>query len=198
LTIHDIFKSERLIYRPFEMDDLSTLVSLANQPSRRRWFYFQEPHCLEASFWAKEISNHTAAWSQTVNLLTETAGLSLAIVVKRTGRLIGLISLSKFHGPEEELDRVEIGYHVGEADQGNGYASEAAIAAVGWGLTQLRELGAEPVIVGKAEHENLPSRRVLEKAGFQFVRAEQYVSVYEIWEIFCNSGYPIPSLSNKS
>lgn len=183
MTVNDIFTSERLTYRPFDMEDLQTYVSLCNEPSRRRWFYFQEPHCLEASFWAKEIVNNIAVWSQKINLLTETAGCGVAIVLKRTGQLIGSVSLSKFHGPQDELDYVEIGYHVGEAYQGNGYATEAAIAAVEWGLSRLRDLGAEPKIVGKAEHENLPSRRVLEKAGFTFVMAEQYVSVYEIVEM---------------
>jgi len=182
MTVNDIFTSERLTYRPFDMEDLQAYVTLCNEPSRRRWFYFQEPHCLEASFWAKEIANNIAVWSQKINLLTETAGCGVAIVLKKTGQLIGFISLSKFHGPEEELDHVEIGYHVGEAFQGNGYATEAAIAAVEWGLARLRELGAEPKIVGKAEHENWPSRRVLEKAGFTLVMAEQYVSVYEIVE----------------
>ena len=179
MIVNDIFTSERLIYRPFDRGDLQTYVSLCNEPSRRRWFYFQEPHCLEASFWEQEIVNNMAVWSRKINLLTEKAGCGVAIVLKKTGQLIGSISLSKFHGPEDELDYVEIGYHMGEAYQGNGYATEAAIAAVEWGLIQRLELGAEPRIVGKAEHENLPSRRVLEKAGFTFVEAEQYVSVYE-------------------
>ncbi|MEO3946253.1 GNAT family N-acetyltransferase [Gorillibacterium sp. CAU 1737] len=180
MIANDPITSERLLYRPFRMEDLEPYVAFCNEPSRRRWFYFQEPHCLEASFWKKGIENNIAAWSQKINLLTETAGCDLAIVLKETNQLIGSISLSKFHGPEEELDHVEIGYHLGEAYQGKGYATEAAIAFVEWGLAQLRELGTEPKIVGKAEHENGPSRRVLEKAGFHFTHAEQYVSVYEI------------------
>ena len=71
------------------------------------------------------------------------------------------------------------GFEIGKAHQGNGYATEAADAAAVWGLERLRTAGARPVITGKAEHENRASRRVLEKAGFLFVRAETYCSVYQ-------------------
>lgn len=177
---HPYFKSERLLYRPFQMEDLECYVTMCNEKSRRRWFYFQEPDCLTAAFWAKGIEDNTATWSEQVNLLTHKYGCGLAVVLKDTGDLIGTVDLTKFHGPEDELEQLEIGYHIGEAYQGCGYGTEAVQAAVEWGFARLHELGAELRIVGKAEHENWASRRVLEKAGFQFVLAEQYLSVYEI------------------
>jgi len=179
LPINEYFKSERLIYRPFQIEDLQTYVDMCNEDSRRRWFYFQEPDCLLAAFWAKEIDNNVATWSKKVNLLQDRTGCGLAVILKETGALIGFVGLTKFHGPEDELKDVEIGYHIGEAYQGYGYGTEAAKAATEWGFTELRKLGAELKIIGKAEHKNKPSRRFLEKAGFQFVLAEQYVSVYE-------------------
>lgn len=75
---------------------------------------------------------------------------------------------------------VEIGYFICEAHEGRGYATEAAITMTAWGLRHLRQIGAEPKIVGKAEHENWGSRRVLEKAGYAFVKKERYVSAYVI------------------
>jgi RimJ/RimL family protein N-acetyltransferase len=178
MLINKYFKSERLLYRPFQLEDLQTYTKMCNEESRRRWFYFQEPDCLTTQFWVKEIENNIATWSRKVNLLKDDCGL--AVVLKETGNLIGFVGISKFHGPEDELKDIEIGYHIGEAYQGNGYGTEAAKAAVEWGFARLRELEVEPKIVGKAEHENWPSRRVLEKAGFTFVHAEQYLSVYEI------------------
>lgn len=180
LPVSIYFKSKRLLYRPFQMEDLQVYVDMCNEDSRRRWFYFQEPDCLTTTFWAKEIESNIAAWSSKVNLMHSPTGYGLAIVLKETGHLIGFVGLTKFHGPTEELKDVELGYHIGEAYQGNGYGAEAAKAAVEWGFAELRELGVELKIVGKVEHENWPSRRVLEKAGFSFVMAEQYVSVYEI------------------
>lgn len=180
MPINEYFKSERLYYRPFQMEDLQTYVDMCNEESRRRWFYFQEPDCLRTIFWAKGMENNIATWSRRVNLLEDRTGCGLAVVLKETGALIGWVDLTKFHGPEDELKDVEIGYHIGEAYEGYGYGTEAAKAAVEWGFTELRRLGAELKIVGKAEHENWSSRRVLEKSGFRFVHAEQYLSVYEI------------------
>lgn len=174
------FTSGRLLYRPFQMEDLQPYVAMCNEASRRRWFYFQEPDCLTTAFWAEGIDRNRAAWSREIDLLHNPAGYDFAVVLKETGHLIGCVGLSKFHGLDDELENVEIGYHIGEAYQGSGYGSEAARAAVEWGFSELSRLGAELKIVGKAEHENRSSRRVLEKAGFTYVTAEQYVSVYEI------------------
>ena len=160
------------------MDDLQAVHAQFNESSRRHWFYFQEPDCLTLEFAKKEIHKRMEVCSHEVNLLKDDFGLG--IVLKDTGELIGFIGLSKFHGPDEELDNVEIGYQIGEAYQGNGYASEAAKAAVQWALAELKRLGTEVRIVATIEHENWPSRRVAEKAGFTFIRAEKYVSVYEI------------------
>lgn len=173
-------ESERLLYRPFQMEDLQTYVDMCREESRRRWFYFQEPHCLTTAFWAKEFEINLANWSKKVDLLHSGAGYDMAVVLKETEDLIGNVGLTKFHGPADELEDIEIGYHIGEAYQGKGYGTEAAKAAVEWGFTELRKNGAELKIVGRAEHENWQSRRVLEKAGFTFVLAEQYVSVYEV------------------
>lgn len=170
--------SERLIYHPLRMENLETYVSFHNEKSYRQWFYFQDPPTLETA--VKEIEVMIEKSNREVNLLKES--FDSGVFLKETGELVGTISLNKFHGPEEELDYVEIGFGIGETYQDNGYATEAAKAAVKWGLKRLRELGAEPKIEGNVEHENWPSRRVLEKAGFTFVRAEKYLSIYEIIE----------------
>ena len=174
----EFFQSGRLIYRPYCMDDLQTVHNQFNEPSRRRWFYFQEPDCLTLDFAKNEIIKRAGVCSHKINLLNDDFGLG--IVLKATGELIGFLGLSKFHGPEEELENIELGYHIGEAYQGKGYATEAVKTAVQWGLSELKLLDAEPKIVAKIEHDNQPSRRVVEKAGLIFVRAERYVSVYEI------------------
>ncbi|QSF47359.1 GNAT family N-acetyltransferase [Paenibacillus tianjinensis] len=181
MSINECFKSTRLLYRPYQQEDLQTFVEMSHEDSRRRWFYFQEPDCLTPAFWAKIINNNIAAWSKKVNLLEEKAGYDMAIILKSTGALIGSVGLTKYHGPEIELKDIEIGYHFREVYQGCGYGTEAAIAAVGWGFTELHKLGTEPKIVGKAEFENTASRLVLERAGFRYVHSEPYLSVYEIF-----------------
>jgi RimJ/RimL family protein N-acetyltransferase len=174
---NEYFKSERLIYRPFKPEDLSVYTRMCKEKSRRRWFYFQEPQCLTEAFWEKVIQENREVWSRKVNILKDDCGL--AVVEKSSGRLCGFVAISKFHG-KQELKEVELGYHIGEEFQGRGYGTEAAKAAVSWGLKRLKEIGAEPKIVGKAEHKNWPSRRVLKNAGFTYTGSEKYVSVYEI------------------
>ncbi len=176
MTIPPLFPSERLVYRPLSMENLEVYLAMRLEASYRQWFYFQAPPTLESA--AKEIEVMQEKASREVNLLMES--FDTGVYLKQSGSLIGTVSLNKFHGPEDELEFVEIGFGIGEAYQGHGYATEAAKAAVVWGLGRLRELGAEPVIEGNVEHDNWPSRRVLEKAGFRLVRTQKYVTVYEI------------------
>lgn len=168
--------SERLVYCPIKMEDLDTYVKFNNEKSYRQWFYFQEPLNRETARRAIEIMNNQNCY--TVNILQKS--FDMGLYLKGTEEFIGTVSLNKFHGPEEELDYVEVGYGIGEAYQNKGYATEATKAAVTWGLKRLAELGAEPVIHGNVEHENYPSRRVLEKTGFQLIRTEEYLSIYEL------------------
>ncbi|MFM9329154.1 GNAT family N-acetyltransferase [Paenibacillus mesotrionivorans] len=171
-----LFPSERLVYRPLSMEDLEVYMAMRHEATYRQWFYFQAPPTLESA--AKEIRVMQEKASRKINLLKES--FDTGVYLKESGSLIGTVSLNKFHGPEDELEFVEIGFGIGEAYQGNGYATEAAKTAVVWGLDRLRELGAVPVIEGNVEHANWPSRKVLEKAGFRLVRTQKYVTVYEI------------------
>ena len=168
-----IFESERLVYRPYKINDVETLVNFRNEPSRRKWFYFQEPDILTYKTAEKHIADNIALWSRSVDILKEEAGF--AIVLKTTNELIGYVGLGKVR-----CDDVEIGYEIGEKFQGNGYATEAVKAATEWGFNKLNEVGAEMKIVCKVEHENLPSCRVAENAGFSLTQKEKYLSVYQL------------------
>lgn len=173
MEMNEYFKSERLNYRPYRIEDLHTLVKMRNEESRRRWFYFQEPDILTEHFGIKSIEDNILLWSRKIDILKEEAGL--AIVLKETDELIGFIGLGKCR-----CNDVEIGYEIREDYQNNGYATEAVSAAGEWGGSRLRECNAELKIIGKVEHENWASRKVLEKAGFTFSYAEKYLSVYEL------------------
>ena len=170
-------ESERLIYRAYTPDDFSVLHRLFNEEARRKWFYFQEPDCLTEEFARRIICENMAVWSRPVNILKDHCGFG--ITIKETGELIGNVDLVKCRG-DEILDHVNIGYQIGEKYQGKGYATEAVKAAVQWGFDRLEELGAEKKIAADVEHENWASRKVLEKAGFTFVEAQQHVSIYMI------------------
>lgn len=67
-----------------------------------------------------------------------------------------------------ELDEVDLGYRYSQANWGKGYATEAAIATVQYGLDVLKLTR----IVGRAMPENIASRVVLEKCGMQYIGDE--------------------------
>lgn len=83
----------------------------------------------------------------------------LAIVVQRTGRLIGTCDLS-LTGPRE----ADVGYMLARRYWGRGYATEAAAAVVDVAFRVLKVERVRALVdVG-----NERSRRVLEKAGLQW------------------------------
>lgn len=81
------------------------------------------------------------------------------ICLKETGERIGDAC---FKGPAKNYS-VEIGYGIGKEYQGNGYMTEAVKALTDWAFLQ------ENVYFVEAETapDNIPSKRVLEKLGFE-------------------------------
>ena len=78
-------------------------------------------------------------------------------------------------GPVDEAGRVEIGYGLAAPSRGQGYGSEVVAAITGWLLAQpgIRQVRACTLT------DNMPSRRVLEKAGFAYTGIEDGEAVYE-------------------
>jgi RimJ/RimL family protein N-acetyltransferase len=77
---------------------------------------------------------------------------------RQDGRLVGVVG-AEVRGADE----VEIGYWVGSAFQGRGFAVEAVAAIV----TALRRTAPDWRIVAECRPENKASWRVLEKLGFR-------------------------------
>jgi RimJ/RimL family protein N-acetyltransferase len=78
-------------------------------------------------------------------------------------------------GPVDEAGQVEIGYGLAAPSRGQGYGSEVVAAMTGWLLAQpeIRQVRACTLT------NNMPSRRVLEKAGFSYTGIEDGEAVYE-------------------
>ncbi|MGI8564172.1 MAG: GNAT family N-acetyltransferase [Candidatus Dormibacter sp.] len=86
-------------------------------------------------------------------------GFGVYLVVRRSDDLV--IGGIGFHG-RPERGQVEVGYDVTPSARGQGYATEALRALAGWALQQP---GVQAVL-GRTEAGNVPSLRVLAKAGF--------------------------------
>ena len=79
------------------------------------------------------------------------------------------------HGPVDEAGRVEIGYGLAAPSRGQGYGSEAVLAVTDWLLRQpeVRQVQAHTLT------DNMPSRRVLEKAGFRYLGLDEGEALYQ-------------------
>ncbi len=91
--------------------------------------------------------------------LKERRRYALAVCLKQTGKLIGLVTLTL----DEELPVGRIGYVIGMEHWRQGFGSEAVN-----GLVRFAFLGLElHRLFAETDEKNLPSARVLEKCGFR-------------------------------
>ncbi len=89
-----------------------------------------------------------------------------AVELLKNGNFIGFTGLSEPTFLPEIMPAVEIGWRLAHKHWGQGYATEAAQAALQFGL---QDLGL-PTIVSVFQIENVASRRVIEKLGMRFDR----------------------------
>ncbi|WP_245308534.1 GNAT family N-acetyltransferase [Aurantimonas sp. 22II-16-19i] len=84
------------------------------------------------------------------------------ICLKATGDIVGICGV---HPDARRSDRGELGYWIGRPFWGNGYATEAAHAAIDYGFTALGlgEIRVNCRVINEA------SRRVIWKCGFRFI-----------------------------
>lgn len=170
----NILTSERLIYRPYEMKDLETLVKLCNEKTYRRWFYFLPK--LNEKRGKAQIEKNGKLWRGVIDITKDQ--YAFAIEEKCSGNLVGSVEVSKYHG-KKRLKHFEVGYYIGEDYQNKGYATEAVNQVIDWVKPYLEEAQEELRIFGKVEHKNYASCRVLEKAGFKQVRKTLLCQIYE-------------------
>ncbi|HWF15478.1 MAG TPA: GNAT family N-acetyltransferase [Acidimicrobiales bacterium] len=151
-----VLTTERLVLRPFTLDDLSALTAIHTDPSF--WWYplrggMSEEETRE--FLVRVIGRY------------ESDGFGVeALEDRASGKLIGWAGLAVPHFLPEILPAVEVGWRLAEPCRGRGLASEAGAAAVRWGFAE----GGLDRIVSIYEHENTASGRVMERLGFTLER----------------------------
>jgi len=89
------------------------------------------------------------------------------VVERSTDEVIGGIG---FKGPPDDDREVEIGYGIVPSRQGFGYATEAVLCMADFAFRQDRLSS----IVAKTDPDNVASRRVLEKSGFEEIGRDGY------------------------
>lgn len=105
-----------------------------------------------------------------------------AVVLKSTGQVIGDCGLA--HQLLNDVEEVEVGYHINRSYQRQGYATEAARGCLELGFGQL----GLSRLISMIRPENEPSRRVAEKNGMT-VEAEVFWHgyVHLVYSINCSS-----------
>jgi [ribosomal protein S5]-alanine N-acetyltransferase len=146
-TLH----TERLILRPFEMEDAARVQELAGDPKVADTT-LHIPHPYPDGAAEKWIASHR-------QLFRFGEQVTLAITLKDGGDLIGAVGLVV----SAEHRRAEIGYWVGVEHWGRGYCTEAARAMIDHAFDQL-ELNR---VFAHHFTRNPASGRVMVKAGLR-------------------------------
>jgi len=145
-----ISETERLILRPFAMDDLPSVFERTSDPEVMR--FHGGPLTFEATKTAL-----VGICRRADNPLP--FGLR-AIVVKTRDQNVGYCNLGPL--PRLEGKPVEISYDIARKHWGNGYATESASRLIQHGFDDLQL----PEIIAVVNPLNVASTRVAEKLGF--------------------------------
>lgn len=153
-----ILETERLVIREFLLDDTQLIFEYSQEDCTKNELPDEVFEDLEETrktlkFFIDQYTNKNFP-------------LVYAIELKKNCKLIGHASFSTIN---ENGIKVEIGYAIATAYQGNGYASEAIKAFINWGKG---ELNLENVY-GIAKTSNCASWRVLEKSGFKLINENE-------------------------
>lgn len=145
------FESERLLFRPFNMDDAEAVLAFSNNALVSRFTgdagqvtSIKDAEHVISNVWLKDYQTYGYG--------------RLAAIDKANGKVIGFAGL-KFLPEEGEAD---LGYRFLPEYWGKGYGYEAAVACIqhAHGHYELEK------VIAFVMPENLGSRRILEKLGF--------------------------------
>jgi len=147
-------ETERLVLRPFDMTDAQSMYqNWASDPKVMQFLPYSVCESVE------DTQMHISKWLDNFNKLpVGSAWCIFAIVLKSSNELIGTID---FHENNREARVAEIGYQLGNAWWGKGYATEALRAVIDYCFKEvgLRRLWADHNSL------NMASGRVLLKGG---------------------------------
>lgn len=160
-------QTERLILRPFKIEDASRVRELAGDKEvAKTTLGMPHPYPIEAAIsW---IKSHP-------KLIENGDAYPLAMVLQEKEQLIGTMTLSV----DKQHNRGELGYWVGKDYWGNGYATEAARVIVNFGF---ETLGLNR-IWAKAMSKNVASTMVMKKVGLKLEGTlKQHIYQSEVYE----------------
>jgi ribosomal-protein-alanine N-acetyltransferase len=145
------FTTERLILRPFALDDVPEVTRLVSD-RRIADTTLNIPHPYDEGIAAAWIGTHA-------EVAERGDGLTLAVTDRDAGNVVGAVGL----GISQAHRRAELGYWIAVAQWGRGFATEASRAVLDHAFTAL-DLAR---VVAHCLTRNEGSWRVMEKLGMQ-------------------------------
>lgn len=150
--------TERLVLRPHRISDAESWYSLQSNPEVVRYMSWGIRSRVESREHLAARSRHTKLW-QTDDFL--------ALAIERDGVLIGDVSL-QLRSVDRDVRSVEMGWVLDPTHQGNGYAAEAARAALDVAFTQVGARFVTAVI----DRRNERSVGLAERLGFRTLSSD--------------------------
>ena len=152
-----MIETERLLIRPFTLDDLPRLIEMRSDPEVYKYLGGGQMQNAEAL--AKRIRFYIDC--------SEKFGFGMsAMIWKETGEMIGWSGLQ----PLEKTGEIEIGYGMVKEFWGKGIGYECARSWLEFGFN---EKNLER-IVAVAYPENKGSRRIMEKLGMRYEKTDDH------------------------
>jgi RimJ/RimL family protein N-acetyltransferase len=157
-------ETARLRLRMFRHEDLDALCAITRDPEVMRFIGDGRPLTREET----ELN-----LASIISAFRRRGFGRWAVVKKDGGALIGYCGLS--NGIAEV--GVELAYLLSRSEWDRGFATEAAAATLRYGFERLRA----DSIAGLTLHENLRSRRVLERLNMRYLRPENFYGYSCAW-----------------
>ncbi|MEL6248146.1 MAG: GNAT family N-acetyltransferase [Cyanobacteria bacterium J06626_23] len=145
-----VLTTDRLRLRPLQADDLPTIYGYAAKPEYSRFLPYPSP---------TSVDDLTDVFADALAHDADQDFYLWAVCLADASNLIGLVEFSHDSPTEASLH-----YEIADEYWNQGYATEAARAAINWGLKQFPNLAT---ILADTHGANTGSRRVLEKCGLR-------------------------------
>lgn len=145
-------RTARLVLRRFRPEDAEDIFAYASDPQMTTWVPWEAHRSLDDS---------RAFVERVLQKYRERREAEWVITLRPGGRVIGTVRLGQYHPVHR---RADLGYAVGRAWWGQGYATEAARAVVAFGFSRL-DLNR---IWAICDPGNGASERVMQKVGMRF------------------------------
>ena len=176
-----MIETERLVLRPPKDGDVSAVYRFVADPEVMRWIGDEGRTGTYADA-VDRIERYRRAW--------ELDGFGHFMVVpKASGEPIGRVGILVWdprtweHGTRRDLGdaaELELGWTLERAAWGHGFATEAAIAVLGWAFRELQP----PRLISLIRPDNVRSLRVAQKVGERY-RHDVTINgtTVQLWEL---------------